>query len=330
MKNEKDTKKKNDNFLKENGFLIALYSLVGILVVVALSLTFFMPNASNTGVTNDNLLSLEDSANVSNNLAKSYKTQAEVVTNEDKVSEIGNALEEQKNTEPPENKENGITKSEENKENTTDKKDTNNGTDTEQKDKTSSSVTEVPVIVFEDDQVLKTAQPTGLFTQKAVIKDSKDSDDDSDSDSDDDDSEEKQTTSMMKMIWPTKGEVVSVYSPTNLVYDPTLEQYRTNDSIDISAMKGQDVFAAYDGVVKTVSSSFEDGNYVVIDHGDGIVTTYSQLDDSMKVAVGDKISKGQQIGVIAEPTNNSVLLGTHLDFKVTKNDVALDPLSVLE
>lgn len=317
MKNEKDTKKKNDNFLKENGFLIALYSLVGILVVVALSLTFFMPNASNTGVTNDNLLSLEDSANVSNNLAKSYKTQAEVVTNEDKVSEIGNALEEQKNTEPPENKKN-----------TTDKQDTNNGTDTEEKDKTTSAVTEVPVIVFEDDQVLNNAQPTGLFTQKAVIKNSKDSDDDSDSY--DEDSEEKQTTSMMKMIWPTKGEVVSVYSPTNLVYDPTLEQYRTNDSIDISAVKGQDVFAAYDGVVQTVSSSFADGNYVVIDHGDGLVTTYSQLDDSMKVAVGDKIAKGQQIGVIAEPTNNSVLLGTHLDFKVTKNDVSLDPLSVLE
>ncbi len=287
--------KKSNNFLKENGFLIALYSVVGILVVVAVGLTFFMPTAPK----DETIVQLNDSKNVSNNLAQSYK--------ELEAAKIGESLQNANvnaQTEP-------------------------------QKVVTKPVAVEKPVVVapkvdpvqdvvktgeakiiFEDEQTLSTAQPAMTFstTNNANIADVSDSDD-----SDDE----------VTMMWPTKGEVVFGYSPDALIYDVTLEQFRTTDSIDIASTKGEDVFAAYDGVVKMVSKSLDQGNYVVIDHGSGWITTYSQLDDSIKVSVGDSIKQGQQIGTVAAPTAMSVKLGTHLDFKVTKDNQAVDPLLVL-
>lgn len=322
MKNEKDEKGKNSNFLKENGFLIALYSLVGVLVVVALSLTFFMPSAKIQS--GDTLLSIEDSKNVSNNLAKSYKTQVETdatatndsaldttTSSQEAVSEIGTAVSESAS--------NTVT-TEPSVPSTPDYTSVVNTTE----DKTAN------IVVFEDDGVLKSAQPTNVL--KATFGEAEYELVENDGEAEDSDTSVSTNgySEGEKMLWPTKGDVVSVFSNNSLVYDKTLDQYRTNDSIDISAEKGQDVFSAYDGVVKTVSNSVENGNYVVVDHGNGWVTTYSQLNDGMKVSEGDVIKKGQQIGVIEAPTNRSVLLGTHLDFKVTKDNVSVDPLYVLE
>lgn len=318
MNNDKQSKNKNSNFWKENGLLIALYSVVGVLVVVALSMTFFMPSTPS----NDELVSLEETYNVSNNLANSYKTQV----SENATSEIGQAQGEELNKDVQSDKESTTSKNNENKINeqkVTPTSDTAN--DEAKANDMSLEVTKVTneVVIFEDDQTLDEAQPAMSFTDT----------ENSDLEEANEDNDETYTdvfTEGQKMLWPTNGEVVATYSSDVLVYDPTLEQYRTNDSIDIATEKGEDVFAAYDGVVKEVSKSVDQGNYVVIDHGDGWVTTYSQLNDSMKVSVGDEIKKGQQIGTVAEPANKSVLLGTHLDFKVTKNDESVDPLVLLE
>ncbi len=303
MNNDKQSKKKKSNFIKENGFLVALYSIVGVLVVVAVSLTFFMP----TSPKDETLVSLEDSFNVSNNLAKSYKTQVDTT----EKSEIGEAQTEEKNDDTKKTeKQNNLSQS-------IDTKTNENITKTEEsttKESDSAKSTDSNQVIFEDEQTLNTAQPSTTIHATKVKGDSN----------------ESANADELQMQWPVTGEVVLDYSPQTLVYDKTLEQYRTTNSIDIASEKGQDVFAAYDGTVKLVSKSVDQGNYVVIDHGNGWVTTYSQLDDSMKVSVGDDIKKGQQIGSVAEPTTGSILLGTHLDFKVTKNDQTVNPMDVLE
>ncbi len=296
MNDKKPNNKKNksNNFLKENGLLIALYSVVGVLVVVAMSMTIFSP----TTPMDEAIVSIEDSKNVSNNYAKSYTT----------------VLEENENKETEQKQEDTKTTTETIVPTEQKPKEQNDDT------KTSSVTSEQTEVAFEDDQTLDQAQPVMSFEEAETVTEN----------TEDVAYEEDDSNEVVKMMWPTTGDVVSTYSPTTLVYDPTLEQYRTTDSIDIASEKGQDVFASYDGVVKMVSSSLEDGNFVVIDHGNGWVTTYSQLDDSMKVSVGDQIKKGQQIGTIAAPTAQSVALGSHLDFKVTKNDSTVDPLEVLE
>lgn len=132
-----------------------------------------------------------------------------------------------------------------------------------------------------------------------------------------------------KMEWPLVGEIVMPFSPDKLVYDKTLEQYRTNSNICIAAPIGTQIKSTSSGVVVQVDSTREYGNRVMIDHGNGWTTTYSQLQDNVLVKLGDVVEKGQVIGGVDSPSIYSVLLGNHLNFVVKKDSVAVNPETVL-
>ena len=132
-----------------------------------------------------------------------------------------------------------------------------------------------------------------------------------------------------KMAWPVFGEIVMDYDNENLVYDKTLEQYRTNDCISLSAQIGEQVKATADGIVKLITNTPESGNTIVIDHGNNWTTTYSQLQDDLLVNEGDFVKKGQVIGGVNAPTKYGILLGSHLDFKVSHEDNPVDPKLIM-
>ncbi len=132
-----------------------------------------------------------------------------------------------------------------------------------------------------------------------------------------------------EMSWPVFGNIVSPFDMTTGVYDKTLEQYKVSDSICISAPVGTDVKATAEGMVENIFVDEELGQTVVINHGNGWVSTYSQLEENVSVAVGDVVKEGQAIGKIAEPSKYGVALGPHLDFKVLKDDTPKDPTEIL-
>ncbi len=125
--------------------------------------------------------------------------------------------------------------------------------------------------------------------------------------------------------WPVVGEIVMDYSTDALIYDVTLEQYRTNDSVSIAAEEGESVAASGRGMVKKVAHSREDGWYVVIDHENGWETTYGQLRDDLAVEEGDRVDSGDTVGYVGRPSVYGTMLGDHVEFKVTLNDYAVDP-----
>jgi len=132
-----------------------------------------------------------------------------------------------------------------------------------------------------------------------------------------------------RMDWPLTGEIVMAYSVDHVIYDRTLDQYRTNNSISIAAQQGTEVRAAAEGVVLEVTSTRESGKTVVVEHGNGWRTTYSQLQDNVLVAVGSVVTKGQIIGGVGEPSLYSVLLGPHLQFAVARDGASVNPKDVL-
>ena len=132
------------------------------------------------------------------------------------------------------------------------------------------------------------------------------------------------------MRWPVLGEVVMDFSSGALVYDRTLEQYRTNDILCIATDIGTPVLAAAGGVVRTVKNTRELGNTIVLDHGNGWATFYSQLQDGVLVSEGDVVTAGQVIGGVGSPSLYYVLLGNHLGFSVSYNDSFIDPKQLLE
>ncbi|MBR4935102.1 MAG: M23 family metallopeptidase [Anaerotignum sp.] len=136
--------------------------------------------------------------------------------------------------------------------------------------------------------------------------------------------EEKQT-----FAYPLQGDVVLPYSVDHAIYDPTLEQYRTNASISISAEQGTAVKAAADGTVQEIAEDAESGRSITIAHNGGWLTTYGQLEEAVNVKEGDKVAQGQVIGVVNSPTKYGAALGSHLEFAMEQNGVSENPLEYL-
>ena len=132
------------------------------------------------------------------------------------------------------------------------------------------------------------------------------------------------------MVWPVSGVVLMDYSSDALIYDRTLDLYRTNDSISIGAEEAEDVLAAADGIVTDIGRSDTLGNYVVLDNGSGYETTYGQLSEDMAVNVGEYVAQGEVLGCIDAPSWYSSALGTHLTFTVRVNGATVNPLEFLE
>ncbi|GAA4657368.1 hypothetical protein GCM10025779_23420 [Arthrobacter cryoconiti] len=82
------------------------------------------------------------------------------------------------------------------------------------------------------------------------------------------------------------------------------------------------VLAAAGGTVTYAQwHEFGGGNRVVVDHGNGLATTYNHL-SSIGVKVGQKVERGQQIA-LSGTTGNST--GCHLHFEVMVDDTKVDP-----
>ena len=132
-----------------------------------------------------------------------------------------------------------------------------------------------------------------------------------------------------QMLWPVYGDIAMRFSMDALIYDPTLVQYRTNDDLRISAEKGTHVQSGAGGRVVALGRNVVRGNYVKIDHGNGWVATYGQLADNKLVQVGDIVQAGQLIGSVGPPSLFGSMLGYHVNLRVTREDVAVNPYSLL-
>ena len=96
--------------------------------------------------------------------------------------------------------------------------------------------------------------------------------------------------------------------------------------IDISGANasGSLVVAGASGVVTEAGwSTGGYGNYVMIDHGNGVETLYAHmLDNSLMVSAGDHVTKGQAIGRVG---NTGYSFGAHLHFEVRINGTRVNP-----
>ena len=67
------------------------------------------------------------------------------------------------------------------------------------------------------------------------------------------------------------------------------------------------------------------GNWVVIAHGNGIVTKYMHSSATF-VSPGDQVQRGQNIGLVG---NTGASFGAHLHFQVEVDGVAVNPLNYI-
>ncbi len=131
------------------------------------------------------------------------------------------------------------------------------------------------------------------------------------------------------LVWPIVGDVLINYSMDQTIYFPTLDQYKYNPAIVIAATQGENISAAADGRVVSVSYDPAIGNTVVMDLGNGYELTYGQL-ENITVSEGSFVHVGDGIGTVAAPTKYYSLEGTNVYFKLTKDGEPVNPMSKLQ
>lgn len=133
---------------------------------------------------------------------------------------------------------------------------------------------------------------------------------------------ESQVGTPQNFIIPAEGSITSGYGYRK---SPLTGENKLHAGIDIAG--GGLVVAAQGGTV--VKSEYHEGwgNYVKIDHGNGVETLYAHMqDDSVMVSEGDVIDQGAHLGIMG---TTGASTGVHLHFEVHINGVQVDPAPYL-
>lgn len=122
-----------------------------------------------------------------------------------------------------------------------------------------------------------------------------------------------------QLQWP----VPSIPSSTTNVSGFMTPERPTHKGFDIGGygVSGRTVVACDGGEVILAKSYSGYGNAIIIDHNNGMVTLYGHL-ASFNVSVGQKVSRGQVIGIMGNTGQSS---GIHLHVEVIINGSNVDP-----
>ncbi len=126
------------------------------------------------------------------------------------------------------------------------------------------------------------------------------------------------------LVRPLNGETILPFSMDSSIYFKTLDQYKYNPAMMISATVGASVLVGADGQVSRIYEDRETGKTVVVDLGDGYQLLYGQLQD-ISVTEGSYVAAGSLIGRVAEPTIYYELEGANLYLQLLKDGEEQNP-----
>lgn len=106
---------------------------------------------------------------------------------------------------------------------------------------------------------------------------------------------------------------------------PTLGVQQFHNGLDMAAPGGSRILAAYDGEVVAADYSGTMGNYIMIDHGDGLYTIYMHA-SQLLVSKGQMVARGEQIAKVGSTGRST---GNHLHFSVRLNGSYVSPWNYL-
>jgi murein DD-endopeptidase MepM/ murein hydrolase activator NlpD len=121
---------------------------------------------------------------------------------------------------------------------------------------------------------------------------------------------------------PVSSEISDVFG-VQRVFNGVVKSY--HQGLDFRASSGTPVAAVNSGTVILARPLFFEGNCVVLDHGQGLLTLYLHLSE-IKVKEGEQVRKGQEIG-LSGGTGRAT--GPHLHLAVRWQGTYLDPQTLL-
>lgn len=106
---------------------------------------------------------------------------------------------------------------------------------------------------------------------------------------------------------------------------PILGIQQFHSGVDMAAPSGSSILAAADGTVVAATYNATMGNYVMIDHGNGLYTIYMHA-SALYVSSGQSVSAGSTIAAVGSTGRST---GAHLHFSVRQNGSYVSPWNYL-
>ncbi|WP_339802070.1 M23 family metallopeptidase [uncultured Marinobacter sp.] len=107
--------------------------------------------------------------------------------------------------------------------------------------------------------------------------------------------------------------------------DPFNGRRTWHNGVDLAGKEGGEVIAVAAGVVTFSGDRSGYGNFIEIDHGDGLVTRYAHGKENL-VSTGDVVQRGEQIAVMGSTGRST---GPHVHFEVLRNGRGEDPVKYI-
>lgn len=123
----------------------------------------------------------------------------------------------------------------------------------------------------------------------------------------------------LKTSFPLFLPVVGV---TTQGFEPNQKHF----GIDYAAKQGTPVHAAAQGYVVFAGWTYDDGNVLILSHGNGYITVYKHNSSLLK-STGSLVRRGELISLVGSTGRTSK--GPHLHFEVLKDGVPHDPMQFL-
>ncbi len=127
---------------------------------------------------------------------------------------------------------------------------------------------------------------------------------------------------MFKWPAPSYTKISSEYG--NRIH-PILGVEQFHNGLDMAAPGGSPILAAYDGQVVAADYNSSMGNYIMINHGDGLYTIYMHA-SALYVSKGSNVARGDKIAAVGSTGRST---GNHLHFSVRENGNYTSPWNYL-
>ncbi len=126
------------------------------------------------------------------------------------------------------------------------------------------------------------------------------------------------------------SEVQREYSGDQLVFDPTMSDWRTHGGTDFSCDEGDAVMAVLDGSIAEIYEDAMKGTCIRLDHGAGLESLYCGLTVQDGIKTGQSVTAGQTIGRATGGNLSESAQTCHLHLEMRENGQAIDPMSILK
>lgn len=115
--------------------------------------------------------------------------------------------------------------------------------------------------------------------------------------------------------------ITSAFSKSRM--HPVLREYRAHLGVDYRAPEGAPVVAVSDGVVVSAGMAGASGRLVHLRHANGFESEYLHL-SAISVRAGERVQQGEVIGRVG---SSGLATGPHLDYRLKKNGVFVNPVT---